>query len=73
MAESTAGAVIAAHMKAAGVTQARAAELAGLNQSAVSRILAGTRDPSLSTVLRLLGGLGLSLRWLHERGVRPPG
>jgi transcriptional regulator with XRE-family HTH domain len=46
----------------AGVTQARLAELAGVPRSTVERIEAGTRQPSLVTLSRLLAAVDLELR-----------
>lgn len=45
-----------------GVSQARLAELAGVPRSTVERIEAGTRQPSLVTLSRLLAAVGLEMR-----------
>ncbi|SEO61332.1 helix-turn-helix transcriptional regulator [Trujillonella endophytica] len=46
----------------AGVSQARLAQLAGMPRSTVERIEAGTRQPSLPTLGKLLAALDLDLR-----------
>lgn len=43
---------------------AELARRSGVPQTAVASILRGDTDPRLSTVLRLLDGLGRSLGWL---------
>lgn len=45
-----------------GVSQARLAELAGVPRSTVERIEAGTRQPSLITLSRLLAAVDLEMR-----------
>lgn len=66
------GPLIREHMKAHGITQVQLAAAVGRSQPTIVRILSAKIDPPLSTLLRILGALGLSLRWLHDRGVRPP-
>lgn len=60
------------HIEAQGIPHHQVATAAGLTQPSLTRILTGETDTPLSTLLRVLGALGLSLRWLHDRGVRPP-
>lgn len=45
-----------------GISQARLAELAGVPRSTVERIEAGTRQPSLVTLSRLLAAVDLEMR-----------
>lgn len=45
-----------------GVSQARLAELAGVPRSTVERIEAGTRQPSLITLSKLLAAVDLEMR-----------
>ena len=45
-----------------GVSQAQLAELAGVPRSTVERIEAGTRQPSLPTLAKLLAAVDLELR-----------
>jgi transcriptional regulator with XRE-family HTH domain len=59
--------------KAAGLTQAEAAELAALDRSTVSRVEQGD-NPNLLTVVRLLrvyGRLGALDSFIPEPGVSP--
>jgi len=44
------------------ISQARLADLAGVPRSTVERIEAGTRQPSLITLSRLLAAVGLEMR-----------
>jgi transcriptional regulator with XRE-family HTH domain len=46
----------------AGVSQAQMATLAGVPRSTVERIEAGTRQPSLSTLSKLLAAVDLDMR-----------
>lgn len=68
----TAGAAIKAYIQEHGITEAAAAKVGGLSQPTFHRLINDQTDPPFSTLLRVIGGLGLSLRWLHDRGVRPP-
>lgn len=45
-----------------GISQAQLAGLAGVPRSTVERIEAGTRQPSLLTLSRLLSAVGLEMR-----------
>ena len=45
-----------------GITQKQLGEMSGIKQPVISRIEKGTNDPQLSTVLRLLGALGKTLK-----------
>lgn len=47
-----------------GLTQRQLAERSGLNQSVLSRIESGQREPSLSEAVRLAGALHVPLEWL---------
>src|SRR5215213_9080983 len=53
-----------------GLSQTRAAELAGLPNETVNRIVRGTtKDPGVSTMLKIAHGLGVTLGWLAgEKG-----
>jgi transcriptional regulator with XRE-family HTH domain len=59
-------------MQAQRLTGLELANKVGIAQSTVSRILEGNQTPSLTILLALLAGLGLSLGWLHEAGITPP-
>jgi len=66
------GPLIRDYMKANGITQVQLAAAVGRSQPTIVRILSAQIAPPLSTLLLILGALGLSLRWLHDHGVRPP-
>lgn len=55
------GARIKAARNAAGMTQSRLAERAGIEVQSLSRIERGAYEPSLSTAVGLAGALGLTL------------
>jgi predicted nucleotidyltransferase/DNA-binding XRE family transcriptional regulator len=59
---SDAGRVLREARTAAGLTQAALARRAGVTQSVVSAYEAGRREPALSTLSRLIGATGASLR-----------
>ncbi len=51
---------IRAAMESKGITQDELARLSGVTQPRISDILAGKKDPRISTYARLIRGLGLS-------------
>jgi transcriptional regulator with XRE-family HTH domain len=54
------------HRQAAGLTQERFAELAGIHRTYVASLEAGMRNPSLDLMCRVALGLGLDLGVLTE-------
>lgn len=64
-------AVLRARVAADGRTQAEIGRAAGVAQPNLSRLLAGDRDPAISTVGRLLAALGLP--WSALDGGPGPG
>ncbi|MEN9797714.1 MAG: Helix-turn-helix domain [Pseudomonadota bacterium] len=67
------GARIKAARNAAGMTQSRLAERAGIEVQSLSRIERGAYEPSLSTAVALAAALGMTLDLLvlGERDERP--
>ncbi len=64
------GSAIAASRKARGLTQARLAELAGVNQPKVSEIERGKDTAHISIALRMIAALGLVID-IQEPTVTP--
>jgi transcriptional regulator with XRE-family HTH domain len=56
---------------AMGVTDARFAELCGITPAALSQILAGKREPQLSTLDRIHGATGCSIDYLIGYKIGP--
>lgn len=50
-----------------GITQAQLAEATGFMQSWISHVERGNRNPSWNNVVRLAGGLGVSVSELAAR------
>lgn len=48
-------------MRESGITQERAAEMSGLKQNNISRMLAGTYTPNLKTLVRLTKAIGMRI------------
>lgn len=51
----------------AGVSQTKLAELTGLHQSNINRVLSGKYSPELDTFLKIAGALGLRLEIKESR------
>lgn len=63
------GTAVRLRRRALGLTQARLAELSGLDQSAISRLESGSRLPPLPALERLAAALGVRL----TIGIAEPG
>lgn len=63
---TTFGAALRAARRSAGLTQEELAELSGLDRTYVSGAERGIRNPTLATLDRLAGALGLSVPELLE-------
>jgi predicted transcriptional regulator len=50
------------HMKSAAITHEMAADLSGLKQSNISRMLSGRYSPNLKTLLRLADAVGVEIK-----------
>jgi transcriptional regulator with XRE-family HTH domain len=57
-----AGGLVALARQDAGLTQRELARLAGVTQSTIGRIEAGTESPRLDTLERILAGAGVEMR-----------
>ncbi|WP_433137348.1 helix-turn-helix domain-containing protein [Actinomadura nitritigenes] len=68
----TIGAAIRLRRRALGITQARLARMAGLDQPAVSRLESGSRLPPLPVLERVANALGLRLTIGLEPPAAPP-
>ncbi|MBD2891488.1 hypothetical protein amrb99_03940 [Actinomadura sp. RB99] len=68
----TIGAAIRLRRRALGITQARLARMAGLDQPAVSRLESGSRLPPLPVLERVANALGLRLIIGLEPPAAPP-
>ncbi|HEX4614000.1 MAG TPA: helix-turn-helix transcriptional regulator [Urbifossiella sp.] len=65
------GQVLTDEILGRGLSQNAVSKLCHVPQSTLNDILRGAKDPSLGTILKILGGLGLTLLWLHSKGIRP--
>lgn len=53
--------IIRTQIERQGLTQKQVADLAGIDYPAISNILGGKREPSLSTAAKIAGAVGLRL------------
>lgn len=54
------GASLRARREALGLSQEQVADAAGIHRTEVSRLEGASRDPRLSTIVRVAGGFGIT-------------
>jgi transcriptional regulator with XRE-family HTH domain len=54
-------------LRSIDMSQTEFAERAGLTQAAISQILDGKRDPSLTTICKILSAIPTNFEWLVRK------
>lgn len=51
-----------------GITQAELTEKAGISEAAISYIVCESREPKISTVMKIADGMGLKMAFVPKKG-----
>lgn len=63
--------ILKAEMDRLGLNHQQLADLSGISQPTVTRIVNGRHDPSYGAIRAILRGLGRSWGWLDRQGLDP--
>ena len=55
-------------LKELGITQTELTEKAGISEAAVSYIVCESREPKISTVMKIADGMGMRMVFLPKKG-----